>query len=547
MTKKTIELEIKSEIGKVNKDIKETGGNMKKLGKETKKTQGGFKKLGGVMKGFGNAIKNMGIGMIVGILALLAKAMSENQRIMNGVATVTTTVSNVFGKVVDVLVDTYDWVTKSTERFDGLTKVMQGLVTLGLTPIKLSFFSLKLASQELQLAWEKSFLGSGDTDTIKELSAEVKVTRQDILDVGTAALEAGSNIINNFTDAVGEIGAITEKVVDGVSLINVKAINEQAKLQTELANTARLAEANLVGLIEKNDKLAEVQRQIRDDESKTFEERIEANTELSRVLNKQEEDMLALSDMKVAAAKLELDANKENIDLQIAYKTALNDRAGVEAQITGFRSEQMVNEVALSKELLAVNNELSLEGLSAMDRELQDLKNSYDMKLDMARKSGADTTAITKQYEGMKKQIILDRVSTELDAYGSIASGLSTLAGENKTLASASVVIDTAKGVMKAYGEGGPLGFIGAGVVIANGIKSLQQINSTKIGGSAGISGGSISAITSAKAAPPAPSMSGSFQLNNNAKQEPIEAYVITDKITKSQSQLGEIRRRATI
>jgi hypothetical protein len=46
----------------------------------------------------------------------------------------------------------------------------------------------------------------------------------------------------------------------------------------------------------------------------------------------------------------------------------------------------------------------------------------------------------------------------------------------------------------------------------------------------------------------PAPQMmSGAFELGGGVKPEPLEAYVITDKMTSSQNQLANIRRRATI
>jgi hypothetical protein len=41
--------------------------------------------------------------------------------------------------------------------------------------------------------------------------------------------------------------------------------------------------------------------------------------------------------------------------------------------------------------------------------------------------------------------------------------------------------------------------------------------------------------------------MSGAFQLGGGVKPEPLEAYVITDEMSNSQSQLANIRRRATI
>jgi hypothetical protein len=73
-----------------------------------------------------------------------------------------------------------------------------------------------------------------------------------------------------------------------------------------------------------------LQRQIRDDETKTFAERIAANQKLGEILDEQETKMLALADTRVASAALELSANKENVELQVAYQQALNDRAGVE-------------------------------------------------------------------------------------------------------------------------------------------------------------------------------------------------------------------------
>ena len=45
------------------------------------------------------------------------------------------------------------------------------------------------------------------------------------------------------------------------------------KQTTAAANSSKLAEAQIQGLIEKYDRQAELQRQIRDDERKTFDER----------------------------------------------------------------------------------------------------------------------------------------------------------------------------------------------------------------------------------------------------------------------------------
>ena len=101
--------------------------------------------------------------------------------------------------------------------------------------------------------------------------------------------------MTNFGDAVGEITAIGTMAVEGIIKISVKANFEQAKATTAAQNSSKLAEAQIQGLIEKYDRQAELQRQIRDDETKTFEERVAANKKLGEILNEQETEMLALA------------------------------------------------------------------------------------------------------------------------------------------------------------------------------------------------------------------------------------------------------------
>tara|TARA_R100001530_G_scaffold127423_1_gene96630 strand:- start:31 stop:1695 length:1665 start_codon:yes stop_codon:yes gene_type:complete len=549
----TIEAEVKSNIGDVSKGIDKTAKSTKDLAKQTDKLDGatkkgakGFKSMATAAKGFGLALKAAGIGLVIALFASLKEALERNQTAMNGINTVLTTVSTTFNQVVDVLVDVFDWVTKSSDRFNGLSKVIQGLMTLALTPLKLSFYSIKLGVQQASLAWEKSWLGGGDEGKIAELRISIAETKQDILDVGEAAITAGKDIVNNVGDAVSEIVAIGEVAVDGISKINIKANYEQAQATTAAKNSAKLAEAQIQGLIEKNDLLAEKQRQIRDDETKTFAERIAANKELADVLDKQEVEMLKLADTRIAAAKFELDQNKDNIDLQVAYIQTLNDRAGVEAQIAGFRSEQLTNEVALNKELLESQNEILAEGMTGLERELEELEASYKLKLDMARKSGMATTAITKQYEAQKEQIVASGVNAQLGAYSALTGALGKLAGENKEMAIAQAVIDTyaaANAVLKDPTLVGPMRWISAAAVIATGLANVQQIMQTEVPGGGG--GGSVPA---ANTETPAPEMlSGAFTLGGGVKPEPMQAYVVSDDITNNQDKLAAIRRRATI
>ena len=131
----------------------------------------------------------------------------------------------------------------------------------------------------------------------------------------------------------------------------------------------------------------------------------------------------------------------------------------LEETITGQLSEQKTNAVALEKELLETQNEVRAEGMSGLQRELEELQTAYKLKKEMARKSGMDTTAIEKEFNKQKSLLIQENVNTQLEAFSGLAGALSSLAGENKALAVASAVIDTYVGANKAFAQGGVAGF----------------------------------------------------------------------------------------
>ena len=253
--------------------------------------------------------------------------------------------------------------------------------------------------------------------------------------------------------------------------------------------------------------------------------------------------MLKLADARILAAKLELDANKTNIDLQVAYQQTLNDRAGVEAQIAGFRSEQLTNEVSLNKELLEIQNELTAAGLTGIELELAELEAAYKIKLDLARKAGEETTAIDAQYAKQRGDIVREGINTQLEAYSGLAGALGALAGESKELAVAQAVIDTYVGANKAFAQGGTVGFVTAAAVIAAGLANVQKILSTPIPNGGG--GGGTAPVESQAPAPQM--MSGAFDLSGGVQPDAMRAYVVTDEMTNSQNQLANIRRRSTI
>src|SRR5690606_30489673 len=151
---------------------------------------------------------------------------------------------------------------------------------------------------------------------------------------------------------------------------------DEADKITKLQNNAKLSRAELQGLVEMYDRLAEQQRQIRDDQNLTIQERIDANNKLADILKQQEKAQLALAGAIVASAEAEYNLNK-NLDNQVALIEARNEAEGIRAQITGFLSRQMRKQVVLEKELLEYN-QLAIEGMNQRELIGQQLTNSLE-------------------------------------------------------------------------------------------------------------------------------------------------------------------------
>jgi hypothetical protein len=338
-----------NEIDDSTDKVKELNAAVKKADSATDGATGGFKKIGGAVKGLGTALKASGIGLIVGALAGLKSAFESNSETAVGFSTILETISILFNQTVGAIVAAVKAAYQATGGFNALGKVMGGLLNLVLTPFKGAFYGLKLGLQELQLAWEKSFFGDKDPETIKQLRKNIQQTQKDLKKVGTDAIQSGKDIYNNFGEAVGEVVTLGVKGVEQISKISVTAAYDQAKALVNARNAAAVAAAQQGVLIEKYDRQAEKLRQVRDEERNSIDERKKANNELLEVLDKQEKAMLAQADLQIQAAQLEYNKNK-NTENQVALTEALANRQGVLAQIEGLRSEQLANDLALQRE-----------------------------------------------------------------------------------------------------------------------------------------------------------------------------------------------------
>jgi len=349
--------EFQKEYAKLEKEVvkanEETAKSIKAVEKASEESAKGIKKVGLTI---GNLAKASGIVFLLKqAFEFVSGAIRENQEVIDGLNLVFETAQIVFNQVLGAITDIYKAVTQTTDNFDALGKVLNGVLTLSLTPIKFSFYAIKLGIQEAMLAWEDSFFGGKDADKIKQLNKDILETKTNIVGVAEDAKNAGEDIVNNFSEAVGEVGAIGDTIVKEFSEVSVKTASEIAKSNLALKKSAEIAVAQSRIVLEQKDREAEKLRQVRDEERNSIADRIKANNELNKVLDEQEKEMLKNADTVLAAAQAQFELTGKNEDY-VRVLEAQAEKEGVLAQIEGFRSEQKSNDLALNKELLELNN-----------------------------------------------------------------------------------------------------------------------------------------------------------------------------------------------
>jgi hypothetical protein len=360
MANEKVGVDIEVNTGDSDKKLKDTKEQIDGLGDSAKQSSKDAKGASGAFGSLGNTLKSLGIiTVIAGAFNFFKETLSKNQKVADGVAAVFNTISTIISNLIDIFISVTSEVGKSSNGFEALGKVLMGIFTLAITPLKLAFDGIKLVIKEVQLAWEKSPFGDKDQKVIKDLTADIEATKESLSKTGKNAVQAGKDIYNNFGEAASSVVDVVSKTVDKASKMNVAAIYEQSKATIALKNNAVIAAAQLAGLVEKYDRQAEQLRQIRDDEFKSIDERIAANDALGKVLDQQEKAQKALAQQRVAAAAAELAQNKQSVELQAALIEAQNEVAAVEAQVAGLRSEQIVNATALTKEKLALDQSIA--------------------------------------------------------------------------------------------------------------------------------------------------------------------------------------------
>ena len=522
--------------------IKKNTAEIKKKNEATKKGTPISRMSAKAMKGIGTAMKGMGIGLIISAFLLLKKALMSNETVMKAVEKVTNAISNVFSDVVSVVVDTYNWVTASTERFDSMGKVITGLINLAIVPLKLQFFAIMLVAQELILKFfeiKDSIPGKNETANIAKFNAKILETRKALKQTSKSAVTSFKSVVNNAGAALNEFKSVADKVGEGIGKITVDTEKRNESVVDSTGKSAEEIESIEEKLLKFRQGLAEKQKNAR---KQTELEKIEE----AREAHLAELNALEINDDEKAMLKAELDELYDNEATEFKEQRAKDEAA----QLKAITDENFLLEIEDLKERalarLEIERKAALESVKNHENKLE-MEAALNKKFDKAAKKLSDDTLT---FEKMNSK---EKLGVASDTFGQMSTILGKESAAGKAMAIAQATIQTYLGATKAFtslsgmGPMGPaLGAIAAGAAIASGLANVNAILATPTpggGGGGAASGGSVPSV------PPAPEMmSGTFELGGTPEEvEPARAYVVSDDITENQNGLALIRRRATI
>ena len=445
------------------------------------------------------------------------------------------------------------------------------------------------------------------------------ITKDDYASRIQAINDKEKELLSNVNLTESEINAIIKNASDERAAVEkndyasrIQAINEKEK---ELLSNVNLTESEITAIIKNaSDERAAIDREDYDariqlvnekekellsnaylTESERTKIKLEANDARTAINNEAIANDILTNDnafqqqlMKDASNYDALIALTNEKELLLLSNTELTEAQRNQIQMDAAAERGNIRATELEEKLLSTENDLAQVGID-YDRRLQLTNEKEALLLQQAGLTEAQKTAIVQQAANERTNIMLaekqaraDIQMAEMDLIGGFGSFLREVAGKNKKIAIAGVIVEQAAAIGKILVNTGianakavaasPLTFgmpwvainsISAGLSIASsvvaGAKAIQQIKSADSGGSGG--GGGQTAPKGGGAGGPtsvpepklptvdkakAPGVQGTMGGSNPSSQiaqtiamasgKPIKAYVVSGDVTSQQA-----------
>jgi len=312
-----------------------------------------IKKLASGFKGVGLAIKAAGLKLLIGVFETIKTLFEENQKVADLFSTAMNGLQIVFNDFVDLITNNAQPVADFFKAiFDdplGSIKDFGNAIKENLIERFNSYLdTLGYVAKAIKQVFEMDF--SGALESIKQAGKE----SIDVLTGVNNSFDKGVELVTKATEAV------TEYVKETYN--SAAALVEQEKAMARSETTSRMLQLSY-------QKQAEEQRQIRDDETKTFQERIAANEELARILKEAAEVEKAEVQTRIdnLLKEQELLGFKQERADEIYALTV--EQLDIDERLGGIKSEQLTNQNSLLREQKDIVSELALLGKDEFERQ----------------------------------------------------------------------------------------------------------------------------------------------------------------------------------
>jgi hypothetical protein len=386
-----------------------------------------------------------------------------------------------------------------------------------------------------------------------------------------------------------------EKASADLSIQRALESRETAKLTLETEKN-RLANLKKGGVIISEEDLKKQQDAV-NESIKEYNKLNEAVKKASDFrIEQNDRHLIEIATANTNANKKEVSGTKETDDTKAKIQKEIDDARiqaakDLEQELKDIRDEA-ANQLILDE--AALLDSFAESQLTEQQREQNAIYDKYFAIIQAKKQNGEDVleletnlaseiAAVQEKYgkeeiENEKavfeaKQAIRDANVSNIEAGFGL---LKTLAGENEGLQAGAIIGESAAGVARTIintqtsnaatvAQGAALAIptagasvaaaaklvasnnISAGIAIATNIAATAKALS-QLGGGGGAGGSASGGSPAPTSTTPAPQMmSGAFELGGGVKPEAMKAFVVTDEMSNSQSQLANIRRRATI
>jgi hypothetical protein len=328
--------DLNTQLNKLNKNLESSNNAAEKAGdkltgfsKITGRVASSFKKLGDTLKG------GFGIGLAVKAFDSLTSAITENQEVQDALQRGMIVIRAIATQLVQEFKPLGEFLTKV---FNDPLQALKDFGTLLYENVVTRFEGLMELIPQLGKAIGLLFEG-------------------EFKEAGKVAVDAVGKVALGVENTTEKVTNMVKKVVEVSTRVSKAASNafdiSEAVVQAQ-KNVARL-QVLYQGIVEKYDDMAEKQRQLRDDETKTIEERLAANKQLQQVLaDGAAKEKQNIND-RIKELNIQIAADKKNQSLQLEKLALQQELTGVTAKYRGLQSETLTNENSLKKEGLEID------------------------------------------------------------------------------------------------------------------------------------------------------------------------------------------------